>query len=460
MLYYHHDGRRWAVSNSFTQLVDHLRASGVRITANYAQLSAILSAGTASSQLFSFHTLVDGVMLAPRGTDLIVTPEKAILRRRPAVPEAGYEAGLADHLDVWAGRFETLLMNDRIGLTTDVTGGLDSRTNFGLLALAKERLGGAGTSPRLNCGSSPTNTRDLEVAVQLGERFGLEINDARSFAGHELTPEECYGLYRDLNVGTSYTLYLPAEGPTPFKIAIGGGGGEIHRKFYEGHLKSKDLERFFTSYGSRLKYPWLRDEFVHNGRVALDRAAQPGSDPLRVHYREFRHRYHVGRAPRFGVALTPLDSVTADIAQSQAGQERLDDGQFLYDLLASLNPDLIEMPFDDERKAPGPEVRARLTRVSVPDRARPGSVWAPEPERRTVAPSATRRAEVVRDAVDAALEDPFVTEFWGQEVVEAAQELVSTLLAGRSIGNAVNGKPISALLAAHVASPRDRVPAT
>lgn len=453
VLFYYHDGSTWAVSNSLAQIVDFLRVSQIKVTPNYAQLSSILSAGSASSQLFSFQTVVQNVRLVPRATNLVITREKARLDRWPAVAKKEYATSLGRHLDLWAGRFETLILDDRIGLTTDVTGGVDSRTNFGLLALAKKRLGGGGDSPRLNCGSTPENTEDLDVALKLGERFGLEINDQRRFTRYNLTPEESYQTFRDLNTGASYNLYTPVEGPHPYKISIGGGGGEIHRKFYEGHIKSKDINRFVLSYSSRLKYPWLAGEFAKNCREALDYAALPGMDPLRVHYREFRHRFHVGRAPRYGVSFTPLDSASADLTQSQAGQSRLDDGQFNYDVLVSLNPELIEIPFDKPSKAPSASVRSRLTRVEVSPDARPGQVWATAPDDRTVARPAVQRYEKLQWAVETAAVNPFVVDFWGPEVVDSASGLLDRLVSGAGIGNAVNGKPITALLAADLASP-------
>ena len=452
-LFYYHDGGKWAVSNSLAEIIDFLRASRIRITPNYAQLAAILSEGSASSQLFSFQTVVQNVRLVPRATNLVVTPEKAWLDRWPAVEKKEYTTSLSHHLDLWAGRFETLILDDRLGLTTDVTGGVDSRTNFGLLALAKKRLGGEGNTPRLNCGSTPTNGEDLEVALKLGERFGLDINDERRFARYNLTPEESYQSFRNLNTGVSYTLYPPVEGPHPYKISIGGGGGEIHRKFYEGHIKSKDVDRFILSYSSRLKYPWLGGEFAKNGRDALSYATLPGMDPLRVHYREFRHRFHVGRAPRYGVSFTPLDSVSADLTQSQAGQNRLDDGQFNYDVLVSLDPELIEMPFDKPSKAPSANVRSRLTRVEVSPHPRPGQVWASGPDNRNVARSAVHRQEKLHSAVESAASNPFVIDFWGPEVIDSANGLLERLMSGAGIGNAVNGKPITALLAADLASP-------
>lgn len=454
-LFYYHDDQTWAVSNSFALIVDHLRASLIRIIPNYSQLAAILTPGSASSQLFSFETTVRNIRLVPRATSLRVSADGVELNRRPKAPASSeYSAALSGHLDLWAGRFETLVLDGRIGVTTDVTGGVDSRTNFGLLALAKRRLSGEGTAPRLNCGSTPGNLEDLEVAKILAKHYGWEINDGRRFKSYNLTGKESFDTFLCLNGGVSYTLYIPIEGPHPHKISIGGGGGEIHRQFYEGHLKSKSVDKFITSYSSKLKYPWLRGEFADNGYQALGEAVPTSPDLLRVHYREFRHRFHVGRAPKYGVAFTPLDSVTADATQAQAGSRRLDNGQFNYDVLASLDPELLEIEFDKPSKAPTAEIRSMLTHAAVSMDARPGRAWCDEPHDRPVPRSDPKRHESLRTAVQQASDNPFVKDFWGQEVISAANDLLDRMLNGAGIGNAVNGKPISALLAADLASPR------
>ncbi len=453
MLYYYHDGSTWAVSNSLAQIVDFLRASRIAITPNYSQLANIMAPGTASSQLFSHETTVRNIRLAPRSTNLVVRPDRVAFEPWAEVPAEEYRVGLGNHLDTWVRRFETFALTPGIGVSVDITGGLDSRTNFGLITLAKKRLGGQGAYPRLNCGFTPTKTDDLDVAVQLTDHYGLALNDERKFPGYPLSSQECYQRFRDLNVGVSYTLYQVVEGPTPNQISFGGAGGETQRKFYENHIRSKDISLLFKSYGSRLKYRWLSEEFVRDAWASLDAIEGPGSDPLRRYYREFRNRYHSGRAPRYSVQFTPLDSVTADIAQSQAGQDRLDDGQFLYDIFASADENLIDMPFDSPSKAPSAQVRANLTRAEIPSDARPGRVWAAETEPRQAFQTSAERNRLLQAAVNRAAQDPFVARFWGEELVEIANGLLEDLLAGRSLGNAINGKPISALLAAHLASP-------
>lgn len=454
VLYYYHDGEMWAVSNSLAQTVEFLLHAGLPITPNYAHLAAIHGHGSGNSQLFSFETIIRGIRVLPRATTLVMTRNGVDVERWPAVEQRQYEAGLSQHLHTWVGRYETLALDSRTNLTVDVTGGVDSRTNFALALTAMRRLGGDGVQPRLSCGSTETNTEDLRVAKRLSTAFGLQLNDERRFRGYPLTPEESYKTLRDLSVGVYYPLYVPSEGPSPDKIAISGGGGEIHRRFYENHQRSKDPDKFFAAYARRTRYPWLGNELARDGRAAVEFAARPGNDLLRIHYREFRHRYHVGRLPRYAVAFTPLDSVTADLAQSQAGPERLDEGQFNYDVLASLVPELLDMPFDDPKKVPSASVRARLTKVDVPSEANPGRVWAPVPQERRVDRSASSRANQLHAALECAAENPFVLSFWGAEVIKSARELMARLVDGSGIGNAVNGQPISAVLAADLASPK------
>lgn len=451
IIYYYHDGDRWVVSNSYARILDYLRTLGVATIPNYVHLSAIGGRGSGNSQLFSFETPTRGIRVLPRACTLHVTGHKVSIEQWPERERLGYSEGLRKHLELWLQRVETLMIDPRTDFTTDVTGGVDSRTNFALVARAGERLGTQGTQPRLNCGWSSANTRDLVVAEELTAQFGLELNDDRRFPSYVLSAQESYNTFRDLNGGVYYPIYQPVEAPMPGKISIGGGGGEIHRRFYENHQKSRSIDRFLNSYASRLTHPWMSAEFVYAARQSLAEAFPGNPDPLRIHYREFRHRYHVGRSPRYGVSFTPLDSVSADIAQSQAGPERLDEGQFNYDIMASLKPELLDIPFDSDSKAPTESVRVRLSAVLTASEANPGTVWAPVAEKRVMKRSAVERASVLSCAVEACVENPHVSSFWGDSVVGEARELVARLVAGESVGNAVNLKKVSAVIAADLA---------
>lgn len=458
ILYYYHDGVTWIVSNSYARIVARLRDFGLPALPNYAQLSAISGPGSGHSQLFSFETPTRGIRMLPRASTLVMNDAKAVIESWPNAANLSYSEGLSAHLELWLQRFETLMLDPRTNYTIDVTGGVDSRTNLAFVIRARERLGGYGglgaprlEQPRLNCGSNASNLIDLEVATELTNHFGLELNDMRRFARQNLSQGESFRTFVDLNAGVYYPIYMPVSAPMPANISIGGGGGEIHRRFYENHQRSKDVERFFRSYSGSLRHPWMSQEFEYHGRVAINEIRSEFHDPLRAHYREFRHRHHVGRAPRYGVTFTPLDSVSADVAQSRAGDARLDEGQFNYDIMSSLKPELLDMRFDSASKAPTSAIRDRLCSVAVSSTAEPGKVWIPDVEIRRVRASSVSRGEALSAAVEACAENHLVVSFLGESTLQDARELTESMSTGRSVGNAVNLKPVSSVIAADIA---------
>src|SRR5699024_7561379 len=365
-----------------------------------------------------------------------------------------YASALSDYLNTWVSRFETLMYSSETDFTVDLTGGVDSRANFALVQAANRRLGAAGTPPRLNCGSSPDNMADLEIAQAIAGHFGLEVNDKRIMRRLPLYGDESFRMHRDLTMGVYYPLYMPNQGPTPPNLSIGGAGGGIHRQTYELHIKRTDVDYFIRRDSGYFNRPEYESEFVRDGHAFLNTAIQDGEDPLRVLLRDGRVRYHSGRTPRTGVSFTPLHSVSEDRTQLLAGSDRIEEGQFNYDIMHSLEPGLVTMPYDSERKAPSKEIMDRLTSTPIPVEANPGQVWAPTAHIIPQTPKDQPHRNVAyKNALQEAMSNPFVARFWGQEMVNKAAKLMDTLSAGESIGNAANGKPISAVLSASLVAP-------
>lgn len=456
ILYYYHDGQTWAVSNSFAQVVDFLRKHHINIRPNYAHLAATNGRGMALGQLFSLETLVHGIRVAPRTHTLAITAHKATLQRRPdrAAGKHDYAEALSDYLNTWVSRFETLIHSAETDFTVDLTGGVDSRANFALVQAAKRRLDNTGTPPRLRCGSSPGNRTDLEVAKTVAGHFNLEMNDNRTVRRLNLRGNESFQMYRDLALGIYYPFYRPEQGPTPTNITVGGGGGGLHRKTYELIINSSDPSVFFGQYARNLNRAVYETEFIVDGQRFLNTVIQDGEDPLRVLLRDGRVRYHSGRTPRTDVAFTPLHSVAAECTQLLAGEDRIEEGQFNYDIMHSLEPELVTMPYDDEKKSPTHEILERLTSVPIPPDATPGRVWAPTAHLIPAQePDQPNPIDAYKRSFDVALDNPFVRKFWGKNMLREARELMTTLHAGKSIGNAANGRPISAILSADLVTP-------
>ncbi|OAV62921.1 hypothetical protein [Enteractinococcus helveticum] len=456
ILYYYHDGATWAVSNSFSRIIDYLRDQNISIRPNYAHLAAAMGNGMPLGQLFSFQTLAHNVRVAPRTHSLIITPSTVQFIRRPdpTATSTTYTEALSEYLNTWVSRFETLMHSPETDFTVDLTGGVDSRANFALVQAALSRLDNRSQLPRLHCSSSPHNQTDFEVATTIAGRYGFEINDNRTIRRLELHGDESYHMYRAQSMGVYYPFYRPTQGPTPTNITIGGGGGGIHRKLYELRAGSSDPNVFIEQNARKLKRPEYEAEFIADGQQFLAQAARNDEDPFRVLLRDGRVRYHSGRTPRAEVAFTPLHSVSAERVQLLAGDDRIEEGQFNYDIMQSLEPELVTMPYDSADKSPTNQILARLTSSPISKEAAPGMVWAPTAHiiRGT---SANQRPaiEKYKTAFDKAVDNPFVQKFWRKTMLTEARELMDTLYKGKSIGNAANGKPIAAVLSTDLVTP-------
>lgn len=292
ILYYYHDGTTWAVSNSFATVIDYLRNRGLSINPNYAHLAASAGRGMASSQLFSLQTPAHGIHVVPRTHTLVITPHQAKLQRRPnSVANLGlYHQELSSYLHTWVSRFETLLHNQGTDFTAALTGGVDSRANFALIQAARRRLPSPITQPHLYCLSSPTNQVDYQTATQVAEHFDMHVDNQRRPERRPLSPAESYQQFHDLSLGVYYPFYIPEYGPSIRDINISGGGGGVHRKIYELHIKSKNHHAFIRRYSKHFGRPEYQAEFIRDGHAFLDTVIRPGEDPLRVLLRTCANR--------------------------------------------------------------------------------------------------------------------------------------------------------------------------
>jgi len=453
VLYYYHDGTTWIVSNSFSRVVDFLRENGLRVRPNYAHIAAANGRRMALGQLFSLETMAHGVQVAPRTHSLIVSPNGIDFVRRftPSENSGRYDESLSEYLETWISRFETLMESPKADFTVDLTGGVDSRTNFAILRAAMKRLGTDTTPPRLRCASGPGNREDFDVAKRIARHYGLELNDRREMQRIHLNAKESFQVYRDQSLGVYFPFYRPTQAPTPRNITIGGGGGGIHRNTYEQIMKSPDPDVFFKQNARHLKRPEFEEQFICDGQRFLSTTCLPDEDPLRVLLREGRVRYHSGRTPRSEVAFTPLHSISADRVQELAGAERSRSGQLNYDIMHSVDPALMEMPYDDISKAPTQAIRNSLVSATLRSEPGPGRVWAPDLG--PTPPTTEYENSAFKNALDAALANPFVRKFWGTGLTREAKELMEVIENGGSIGNAANGIPIAAILSTDLVTP-------
>ena len=452
-LFYFSDRGFWAVSNSIVALVEHMRQVGRDVVPNFSQISAIgRGAGSAMNQLASYSTMVQGIFLVPLKCGLLIGPDGVSvvpLRNEDLLGEnrsSSYAGRLSYFLALWVARFQTILSDESICINSDLTGGLDSRVVFSILHAARLRSNAPVANVRISCGVVLGDTSDLEVATAIGKQFGVVINGPRMKNPCRLSGEASYHSWRQLCLGVYHPIYFPGAGPSSKRISFGGGGGENYRPFY----KDDSVEAFVKKRVSRIHPEWLQPQFEAEMKWGLDRMEEVDesvSDPMIRHYRHFRNRLHAGRAPQYAVSFSPLGSRLLESASRLAPEGGLVTGQISYDVIHSIMPELLDVPFDDPSKNPSCQVLSELTKVVLPEAVPAGRVFVDDAE--TPQPRADGRSQLslLQDEFRARSKSRLNQNFWGAKFLKNSEAVLDEAVERRRFRHAVDGQPISAVLA-------------
>lgn len=465
-LFYFHDGDTWAVSDSFVRITAYLRERFGSVKPHYA---ALASYGKANGfkQLTSFKTAADGVRLAPFDSRLVLRAERAQVERQD--PLRGlrglpYEEALGRHVGTWLGRYKTLLRDEDVHFRLDITGGRDSRANFGIFIAAQQQLRSSGqevVGPRLHCGSVAGDLRDLEVATEVCSAFEVELNDDRKMPRALLDGRQRYTRWRESCLGTYHPMYLASTAMLPTLVEIGGGGAPNHRRTLESQIGSDDYEDFIQLARRRAANPLFAPEIEADLRQMFRYLSTyvADEDLLSEYYLHLRGRFHTGRPPKYRVSFHPFISRNLDAAREDADLARLRASQMNYDIMNMTAPDLLDIPFDNESKTPGAEVRGRLVSASHIVETDPGRTWWDSSELPNDAPVKTGGAiEHVAEEFEHARRDPFVREFFPKKTIDLARAVVETALEAGKLRHASDAIPVSQVLLAGEVSPSRRGP--
>lgn len=460
-LFYYHDGTKWAVSDSFVRINEYLRSAFNYAKPHYA---ALASYGKANGfkQLTSFKTAAHGVRLVPFNCSLVVDRYGA-KTVRDASHEVGagaaYEDAIGRHVGKWIGRFQTLLRDPELHFRLDLTGGRDSRTNFGIYIAAQERLLAAGVEfvpAKLHCGSVAGDQRDLEVATEVASAFGVELNDARPMPRVLLDGEQRYKRWRESCLGTYHPMYLASTAMIPTVVEIGGGGAPNHRRTLEAQVGSDDHEDFIAIARRRAVNGLFATEIDADLRDTFSELSGQVKEEnlLSEYYLHLRGRFHTGRPPKYRVSFHPFISKELDEARSVADLERLRASQMNYDVMHMTAPALLDIPFDAESKSPSREVRRRLVSKEHISEPEVGRTWwdASEFPESTGNPTAGVIDHVARD-FHTAIRDPFVQAFFPRKLLDEAKAVVVAAERAGKFRHASDAISVSQVLLAREVSP-------
>lgn len=450
-VFYYHDQRIWAVSNSVYVLAQHLKSQGIALVPNHAQL-LLAGHGRGSSffnQMATFDTIVSGIKLLPRGWALTIDKWKAEVRPlQDPSPIRNYEEGLSRFITRWVARLGTLVSMREAAISCDLTGGQDSRAIFSMLRRSIELAGGANAGLRINCGIPASgDRRDIEVAEAICSKVGMPLNNAIPRTGRGISGEQSYKSWRDLCLGVYWPVYFPSGRPWPHRISIGGGGGGNNRLFYS----MERVQSFLDNVAAKTSCPWLVDQYGRelDGAMATLDVVDPSSAPALVkHYRNFRGRCHAGRGPQYAVEFCPLASADLQKACDAPGaSERIQHGIVNYDIIHNSAGDLLELRFDSKKKDMTPERRSLLKDLDLSFAVPAGRSFIEPGAAMSSDKGGPSPLECLREEYRAAIQRPGIVSFWGAEFIRDASRSIDEAIEKKRFNHAVDGQPIAAVVA-------------
>lgn len=444
-IFYYHDGRVAAASNSIVRLVEHLRCVDVDVRPNPAEVLARGADFFPLHQLATFETAVAGVSLLPTGCALRIEAGHCIVEplRRRARTE--YHDDLRAFICTWASRIATLLDSGRFFISVDLSGGLDSRTVFSLFHLVM-RDAPPQWMERVKIYShgflSPCDPQIAEEVLQASEQalpHGYRWQRSFSvFPTWGLAPVpigdpvrvwwfKCGGLYSP--------NYLTSVQPDPAIVLFGGGGGGGFRNFYGKFFPTPAL--FAASCERRIgpsdHASWLSEHILSTFN-RLRRREGDEVEPMILHYREFRGRLHGGLRSRSRISLMPIASELLEVATRSLSVDAIGEGQIFHDIIGNCAAPLVGVRFDQESKSLTPAIAARFVACGG-ERIRPeaGVVYGE---------SSTRGKDAMRvdglrqlaEVVETVARHPYVRELWGASAIQEAIDMsASAAAAGRFV---------------------------
>ena len=447
-LFYFRDNQAWAISNSLVLLAEHLRERNIPLTVNFPQLNAFQASGTFASQQATTNSIFNEVKLLPTTRDLVVTNAGLELRRgqsENANDAESYQDALDRYVSTWLSRVRTLLRDRRTWLNVDLSGGVDSRTVFALVAGASRAEGDRSTQQQIHLRSStaPGQVDDLTAATEVAHHHGWELN--QPIEGRppllRFTGEERYTGWRDLSVGVYTSVYFPDRRAHPLVISFHGSGGG-HRPSYLADTMEDQLAAIRYASPGYLAEAWKRDVLRE---TSLLTQAWPWAPPLISHYHEYRNRFHSGLLPQYSTVVAPLGSRHIDSLSRHP--QKVQTGQIIFDVMESLFPGLKDMSYSTSSRSPSAINLANMTLSSAADQSVPGKTFGShDPAEVNPARAPREHLELMADEFERS-QTNLVSEFLGdQAVVDAANGIDAATNAGR-FAHPGDGKLVSRVLA-------------
>lgn len=341
-LYIYEDDSRWAVGRSLMGLAEYVRSCGWGLTRNYTQLQNWFLQGNTiiGGQLTSFETVFNEIRLLPFDLDLRICGKEfpRLERREPKFLDLSYRDSLQYALIEFCSRLKTLLSSE-LPVTSDITGGQDSR--FILCGLQRAAGTDIPLGDRVRFKSQRTLREDFAVASEIADKFGLKLNRA---------PKEKFDIDPDLAIEKwvahdlgVYSPIYPVLQDTQ-EVSLNGCVPAFRNSYNADSVKGELISK---------RTRWLSDDALEglsrDAEMSLEMVANGGDDRIN-HYTEFRSRIHGGRPSLRGPAMSPLCMNSLYQTALLLPFNEINRSQFYADAMFSMNSRLAELHFDKPNK--------------------------------------------------------------------------------------------------------------
>nr|WP_298249106.1 hypothetical protein [uncultured Halomonas sp.] len=338
----------WAFSNSFYELIKYCKSLGWPLVIDHGVLASMFVSGSIGRQLLSSQTPVAQINLVPPEKYISCNLNESIVSEKDlpvsVTKNIDYEESLTEWFIKWRSVLFSLAINSNDKISVDLSGGVDSRMLFGLVASSSAK-------ERFEFFSQPHKPKDLAVAKSLCEKFDCTLNFSPP-NWKALPIEFQYDAYCRGNMGF---YNLPVTPPLHYSCSnifkVNGVGGENLRSFYNGSgadwLKKikKGLPRHLEVYEEDVSDLLYRSY----GEFGIDPDDPNG---MMVHYRKLRSRIIGGRNSfeklKFNMVTPLTDPVLVDINDFSSRENGLE--MYRDIMLAGGGRQLIVHPYDEEGK--------------------------------------------------------------------------------------------------------------
>ncbi len=430
-LFYYSHGEHWIVSPSFEVIAREAHIRGLPLTFRQHQFTSWSSSLAPFQSPTSDRTPFDEIRLLSYDAELVVRQKDLSVRAKERTLKSNsYQEALSEMIATWGGRIMTIL-NGKMAIRADLSGGVDSRTVLSLLywALDKEAALELFNSDCILINSNSAMLEDYGIATAIGDKFNITINNLNRRQYVKISDEEAFLTWKRYNISRYSPHILPMISQESDIITFNGVGGEDHRAFYEGFGRGPFGEYFAklqpTFSDQNAFATWMGDLYDD---VDLPNSVYDNAIPASFrHYRRHRSRHHTAKQPVsefMGVILGGWHSYEC---ARHLDVTKLEDNQLLFDIMINCNHDLAKMPYDQPYKAPQQKNFDNLTRVNIAAPAPAGKIWRGVTNQSAPISPVKGRNIPLRKAVEEALIRPEVRRLIGEEVASKAKVQLSKL---------------------------------